>query len=92
MQGDLISRKELIKVLSEKYSGLSDAREEYDFAMYTAFKQIVRVIEEQPTAYDVEKVVAELEDRTDFAKNFFTTSKVIHINTASKYIRNGGKE
>lgn len=96
MQGDLISRSALKKVLSEKYSGLSDARDEEQFALYSAYKQIVRVIENQPTAYDVEKVVEKLEEKSNdipiqyemnYEKGFGDG-----IDYSVDIVRNGGKE
>ena len=103
MQGDLISRSALKKVLSEKYSGLSDARDEEQFALYSAYKQIVRVIENQPTAYDVEKVVEELEEENQRLKKLrndciaLSDHEVCDIenkayNFAIKCVRNGWKE
>lgn len=39
------------------------------FNYTTAHNQIFRYIDEQPTAFDTEKVVAQLEEKTDFLKD-----------------------
>lgn len=102
--GDLISKNALKKALSEKYSGLADARDEEQFALYSVYKQIVRVIEAQPTAYDVEKVVGRLKlnalpvEKEDEhivpESNVIETFEMfmVELNTAIDIVRNGGKE
>ena len=56
---DLISRSELIKELN-KYCGSQ---------RYLVSENIREIINNQPTAYDIDKVVEELEERTDFLKD-----------------------
>ena len=58
---DLISRSELIKHF--------EAVQSQEDAIGLDFVAIIDEIKEQPTAYDVGKVVEELEERTDFLKN-----------------------
>ena len=58
---DLISRSELIKHF--------EAVQSQEDAIGLDFVAIIDEIKEQPTAYDVGKVVVELEERTDFLKN-----------------------
>ena len=62
---DLISRSELLKEVEKyKFGAISDdAEREY------IKKTILDFIICQPTAYDIEKVVEELEERTDFLKD-----------------------
>ena len=56
---DLISRSELIKELN-KYCGNQ---------RYLVSENIREIINNQPTTYDIDKVVQELEEKTDFLKN-----------------------
>ena len=58
---DLISRSELIKHF--------EAAQSQEDAIGLDFVAIIDEIKEQPTAYDIDKVVEELEERTDFLKN-----------------------
>ena len=58
---DLISRSELLKRLEEWNTSDETDKALYNFALN-------RIIE-QPTAYSVDRVVEELEERTDFLKN-----------------------
>ena len=62
---DLISRSELLKEIEKyKFGAISnDAEREY------IKKTILDFIICQPTAYDPDNVVEELEERTDFLKN-----------------------
>ena len=56
---DLISRSALIEKLEEK---MFDSKLMCPVIKLT---DLIELIDEQPTAYDVEKVVAELEEETD---------------------------
>ena len=56
---DLISRSELIKELN-KYCGNQ---------RYLVSENIREIINNQPTSYDIDKVVDELEERADFLKD-----------------------
>ena len=58
---DLISRSELLKRLEEWNTSDETDKSLYNFTL-------CRIIE-QPTAYSVDKVVEELEERTDFLKD-----------------------
>ena len=58
---DLISRSELLKRLEEWNTSDKTDKALYNFALN-------RIIE-QPTAYSVDNVVKELEEKTDFLKN-----------------------
>ena len=57
---DLISRSELIKVLKDRAT--NEAIMGYMTA-YDVTNSIIDEVEEQPTAYDIDKVVEELEER-----------------------------
>ena len=63
---DLISRSELLESFRKSYCGHLGM--ENSDGMIT-FRSICRIINEQPTAYSVDKVVEELEERTDFLKD-----------------------
>lgn len=58
---DLISRSELIKLINDKYIGLNDAEDLYHGGKFDCFTEIKLMIKNQPTAYDIDKVVYELE-------------------------------
>ena len=63
--GDLISRSELIKLINNKYIGLNDAVDLYYGGIFDCFKEIKLMIKKQPTAYDIDKVIEELEKLAD---------------------------
>lgn len=66
MQGDLISRSALIHYLDNQIVECNDFEER------STLRSIVSVVEEQPTAYDVEKVVADVkEENNQFIKDTF---------------------
>lgn len=76
--GDLISRSALLKILKEWAD--SNAMKGYDTA-YDVVQDCISVVETQPTAYDVEKVEAELKEKLPIY-----TGKAIDI------IKRGGVE
>lgn len=78
MQDDLISRKELIEALRKNCGIWKNTTECF-----------IKVIEEQPTAYSVEDVVAELEEESFYAVEY---GSVIANYNAIEIVRNGGKE
>ena len=59
---DLISRSELIKVLKDRAT--NEAIMGYMTA-YDVTNRIIHEVEEQPTAYDIDKVVEELESELE---------------------------
>ena len=93
---DLISRSELIKFFKEHMRTAKDFRE--------IIINIIPTIKNQPTAYDVDKVVDELEKRKALyerligygSKNGTTTEKNQHIkaidvlNDAIEIVKRGG--
>ena len=93
MQGDLISRSALIEEiesLTMQITGLRSGKGVLSECMKEYKKSILRIIDEQPTAYNVEKVMAELEER----KNRPPELEYRHLNFADaiEIVRNGGKE
>lgn len=80
MQGDLISRSALMERLKE------EARTGTIGSDYNMFEYLIN---EQPTAYDVEKVVDRIKELGTQEDGF---PQVIGKETAINVIRNGGKE
>ena len=87
MQNDLISRSALLKELDKReYS-----REQHDFK---------RMIENQPTAYDVDKVVQELKEMRkcedegwcNHCQNKWCPLELLDADETIGIVRNGGKE
>ena len=74
---DLISRNELLKAMDtwDKFGydehnrliRIDSTNEEY--VPYVRYEDIVNCVMNMPTAYDVDNVVSELEERTDFLKD-----------------------
>ena len=58
---DLISRSKVISVLEQL--------EEHSLSGKMNISNAIYLLEMQPTAFDIDKVVKELEERTDFMKN-----------------------
>lgn len=64
--GDLISRSELLKIIEDEEQGLPIDAEKYHVdknvvdGMKASLSAIKNIVTEQPTAYDVEKVVEQL--------------------------------
>ena len=106
MQGDLISRSALIEEiesLTMQITGIRSGKGVLSECMKEYKKSILRIIEEQPTAYNVEKVVAELEEENQRLKKLknnciaLSDHEVCDIenkayNFAIKCVRNGWKE
>lgn len=59
MQNDLISRTSLIEAMDKVRFQVNVSEENGKTRPFIDYANILRCIEEQPTAYDVEKVVAE---------------------------------
>ena len=81
---DLISRKLVLDKLKD-FSDMYTLEEEARIVLET----IVRIVTEQPTAYDISKVVAELED-LQCVNPFLTTTEYEH--KAIEIARKGGAE
>lgn len=59
---------------------------------HTEEKNVFDIIDEQPTAYDVEKVVAELDDNAIEFEFLGICSDYVLKARAKQIVRNGGKE
>ena len=81
----LIDADKLIEVLHESLEGDCDLREDYEFIGIDEF------IKNQPTAYDVDKVVEELEEysNADEAERHGTIP-VIELDDAIEIVKRGG--
>ncbi len=117
MKGDLISRRALLEKLNNSDVNIEFELpveevlgEEVDIDDFTMLLQeaiqiyremLIRTITEQPTAYSVEKVVAELEEWSFEAEILIPTSdgyedtatrEIICTKNVIDIVRNGGKE
>ena len=91
--GDLISRSELLKIIEDEEQGLPIDAEKYHVdknvvdGMKASLSAIKNIVTEQPTAYDIDKVVEELRkaswEETDI-------STVIYIDDAIEIVKQGG--
>lgn len=96
MQNDLISRSALLESLNAINYKVQMPESHVDTVkkvLGITFEQVEKIIKEQPTAYDVEKVVAELENiKTNCV---MSPADVVWNNAVAmclKTVRNGGKE
>ena len=83
MQGDLISRSALMKYLRDY---------KWEFAMGSDFSKAMEMIDAQPTAYDVEKVVAELRHSIRDYTSDYHGVEYIEPEDAIEIVRKGGVE
>lgn len=97
MQNDLISRSKLLEEFAKYEEKVAGGNVYYD---------LVEIIEEQPTAYDLEKVVEQLEEEKDEYERLERGSnyegynlevikysaKVEAFREAIEIVQNGGKE
>ena len=83
VNGDLISRSALMEALVKEVA-------KCDKAMVSpSFYDAMLIVDAQPTAYDVEKVVEEL--RKHHEEEMVTRNPIISLDSAISIIRNGGK-
>lgn len=69
MSGDLISRKELLKKLCTTKDGRRIPETDIDnFPITITLRDIKEIVRHEPTAYDVDKVMKQLEEYKDEAK------------------------
>lgn len=73
---DLISRSDLLNAFNNKELEIIykipvdiDTMRTVNYAINTHKNLVIDIIKNQPTAYDVDKVVEELKERTDFLKD-----------------------
>lgn len=100
MKNDLISRSALLKYLNNGAINFSIQMGESCVAttrkiVACMFEQVEKAINEQPTAYDVDKVVEQLEDAKTNFEHMGTLQSAyydIGLDKAIAIVRNGGKE
>ena len=95
---DLISRSELLKSINEEAKKIPIDAEKYHIdtnvigGMNATLKAIANIINEQPTAYSVEKVVEELE--ADSSVKLYGSQNsdnyMIPVNRVIEIVKNGG--
>ena len=95
---DLISRSvaidEIWNVFNSYVNDDSRFNEFETEAINKAFKVLQNRIEKQPTAYDVEKVVAQLDEKKywEYDDEGFSIGKVVSMGDAITIVRKGGAE
>ena len=102
---DLISRSELILRLSDyalqesPNDNESTGEQRISKMIYDAIQNCISCVEEQPTAYDIDKVVSELEKNasrytkkyvTPYGNNGYRDTKAISIHKAIEIVKQGG--
>ena len=69
------------------------------FEPYIMIDDLVKLLDEQPTAYDIEKVIKELEENasrytkkynTPYGNNGYKDTKAISVNKSIEIVKNGG--
>ena len=90
---DLISRSKAISVLEQL--------EEHSLTGKMDISNAIYLLENQPTAYDIDKVVEELQENasrytkkytTPYGNNGYRDTKAISIHKAIEIVKRGGKE
>lgn len=96
---DLISRSDLKKEIESIYlhvSGVRSGKGILAKCMDSYKKAVLDIINNQPTVYDVEKVVAELKDNCDiYSVKYYQENvdvKAVQIDDAIDIVRKGGIE
>lgn len=90
-QGDLISREETLKAVSDAVENLVEEAFYSTLSIPELRETIEKSINEQPTAYDVEKVVEQLEyHREEFDRHDIVP--LVNMDYAVAVVRAGGKE
>ena len=80
--GRLIDADELIKALEKHYEQITMTNVPNSIPEF--YCQMEKLIDTQPTAYDVEKVVAELEE------NYYKNGGMLIIDEVIEIVRKGG--
>lgn len=88
--GRLIDADALIQKIWEKHKETEEYYDIFVDDMKDVFRGVVATVEEQPTAYDVEKVVAELEK--DSYEEYCSCCEIVRLKNAIDIIRKGGIE
>lgn len=102
---DLISRSELLKSINEEAKKIPIDAEKYHIdtkvtdGMNATLKAITNIVKEQPTAYDTDKVIEELEENagrytkkyvTPYGNNGYRDTKAISVNKAIEIVKQSG--
>lgn len=90
MQNDLISRSALIEAMNKVKFQVNISEETGKTRPFLDLANVLSCIEEQPIAYDVEKVDEQLDDLCFVVDDY--AGYVVDIEQASELIRNGRKE
>jgi hypothetical protein len=93
---DLISRKALIKAMEKKYD-IANETGMYPTGLSEAFIITEKIIREQPTAYDVDKVVKDLKDHSYKSREWNPETQsfdmpVIELDLAIRLMKGAVKE
>lgn len=92
MNNDLISRSALLEEInnfSMRITGSANAMALV--IMDETKKSIMRMVEEQPTAYDVDKVVEQLE-KAKYEDDLYPCNLAVEIEEAKSIVKSGGIE
>ena len=90
---DLISRSELLKrFLVNKDGHRIPERDCDNFEVTVSIKDVKTIIKEQPTAYDVDKVVEELELHSFELGTDTLPVHYVRLNDAIEIVKQGGKK
>ena len=102
MQGDLMSKKRVIENIWDVFNSYANDSQRFDEyetkAINNAFKVLQKQIENQPTAYDVEKVLEELKQANTcpncsmYCADANMCGHDEMRKQAIEIVRNGGKE
>ena len=98
--GDLISRSALIEAITQHGKDIKSDVPMIEDIYQTAHKHIIDLVEIQPTAFDVEKVVAKLEEASHCEEPTFDEDgycnddswEVVYLDKATEIVRKGGVE
>ena len=95
---DLISRSNLIMRLSDyalqesQNDNESTGEQRISKMIYDAIQNCISCVEEQPTAYSVDKVVEELEKKSIFSiqSGYTKPARIINVDKAIEIVKIGG--
>ena len=90
---DLISRSELLKrFLVNKDGNRIPERDCDNLEVTVSIKDVKTIIKEQPTAYDIDKIVEELEKKSIFSiqSGYTKPARIINVDDAIEIVKHGG--
>jgi hypothetical protein len=91
----LIDADELLRTFTVNSDGQRIPEKDCDnFDLTISLKDIKRIIREQPTAYDLDKVVEQLENRSTLARpvGWSKAYEIIMLKDAIEIVKGGGVE